>query len=190
MIDPAMPKDARDTDLLTADQLFEIAAHRHCELARGRIVDLAPPGAEHGSVTARIVYLLQSFVLPRGLGDVSTGDTGHRIARAPDTVRGPDVGFIARERIPASGLPRGYWDMAPDLAVEVVAPSDSRSQVEAKTRDWLAAGTREVWLVDPALREVRIARREAPTLVLRPGQMLRSEVLAGFEVAVERVLGS
>lgn len=190
MIDAPMPKDAPEAELLTGDQLFAIAADRCCELVRGRIVDLVPPGAEHGWVTARIVHLLQSFVLPRDLGSVSTGDTGHRIARDPDTVRGPDVGFIARERLPASGPPRGYWDMAPDLAVEVVSPSDSWSRVESKTRDWLAAGTREVWLVDPALREVRIARREMPVEVLRPGQVLRSEVLADFEIAVERLLGS
>lgn len=174
--------------VLTADEFMQLPSANHCELVRGRIVALTPPGAEHGSVVARVVRLIGDHVDEYDLGDVSCGDTGYRIATDPDTVRGPDIGFVSRQRIPASGLPRAYWDLAPELAVEVVSPGDRWTDVEAKTRDWLDAGTREVWLVDPTRREVRIVASEG-TRVFGPGAGLESRVLPELRVPVDAMFG-
>jgi Uma2 family endonuclease len=82
-------------------------------------------------------------------GVVFTSEVGFHLASDPDTVRGPDVSFVAPERVPEVGIPTGYWPGPPDLAVEVVSPNDRRSQVESKALHWLAAGTRAVVVLDP-----------------------------------------
>lgn len=111
-------------------------------------------------------------------------DTGFRIARYPDTVRGPDVAFVARDR--ASRIPeRGYADLAPDLVAEILSPGDAAADVLAKVADWLAAGTRLVWLVDPERSLVHVYRPDGSLTVLRKEDSLDGEsVLPGFRCPV------
>lgn len=140
---------------LTAEDLFRMPDDgRRYELIHGELSEMTPPGGEHCSVMNMIGYLLTHHVRPRGLGRVLTGDPGIIIAREPDHVRAPDVCFIARDRIPPEGIPRGYVEIVPDLIVEVVSPSDSAEEVEAKIGEWLAAGARLVWAVYPRTRRV------------------------------------
>jgi Uma2 family endonuclease len=70
------------------------------------------------------------------------------LGRNPDTVRAPDAAFVRRERVPPTSKP-GFFDGAPDLAVEVVSPDDRASEVLAKVQDWLTAGCALVWVADP-----------------------------------------
>jgi len=93
--------------------------------------------------------VLRGFVERERLGEIVVADTGFVLARDPDTVRGPDVAFIARERYDAAGDPPTAFPGAPDLAVEVVSPSNRAVDIRAKVADYLAAGTRLVWVVDP-----------------------------------------
>lgn len=175
--------------LLTADEYFHLQPEGRSELIRGRVTPVSPAGGRHGSVAARIAHALSTFVQMHDLGDVSTCDTGYVLAHAPDTVRAPDVGFVAKSRIPMAGIPVKFWPFAPDLAVEVVSPDDTRSYVEAKTRQWLEAGTREVWLVDPALREVHLHCAATPPQRLHDGDELTSILLPGLRLAVTSLLG-
>lgn len=175
--------------LLTADDYFHRQPEGRSELIRGKVVPLSPAGGRHGSVAARIARYLGAFVEQHDLGDVSTCDTGYVLERAPDTVRAPDVGFVAKSRIPASGIPVKFWPLAPDLAVEVISPDDAWSHVEAKSRQWLAAGTQEVWLVDPGLRELHLHRAGAPPLRLCDGDELTSRLLPGLQLDVTALLG-
>lgn len=175
--------------LLTADEYFHQQPDCRSELLRGRVIPLSPAGGRHGSVAARFAHFLFAFVEQHDLGNVSTCDTGYILERAPDTVRAPDVGFVAKSRIPASGIPVKFWPFAPDLAVEVVSPDDTWSYVEAKTRQWLEAGTREVWLVDPGLREVHLHCAAAPPQRLHDAAELTSSLLPGLRLAVTALLG-
>ncbi len=76
----------------------------------------------------------------RRLGFVYAAETGYVLAQHPDTVRAPDVAFLRRERVESAGEANGYWKGAPDLVVEVVSSGDTRSEVEGKVAEWLAAG--------------------------------------------------
>ena len=167
--------------LLTAEDVAHISMPgKQVELVRGRLVVREPPGTWHGAIAANLTYLISDFVRPRGLGTVFAQDTGFKIASDPDTVRAPDVAFIVRERA-AMIQKRGYAELAPDLLAEILSPDDRPAEVFAKVADWLTAGTRLVWLVDPQRTEVRVYRQDASLSVLRENDSLDGEdVLPGF----------
>lgn len=125
------------------------------ELVKGVIVTMPPPKARHGIVQLQIGVLLKNFVTPRRLGWVVV-ESGTVLERDPDTVRGPDVAFYSITRQPAP--PEDYFEIPPDLAVEVLSPDDRRVKVREKIRQYVAAGVKLVWLVDPDLRIVTVYR--------------------------------
>lgn len=111
------------------------------ELVRGRIVREPRPGPVHGRVTARLAVRLGAFVERTGSGVVLV-ETGFALTTDPDTVRAPDLSFVARDRVPEGGYGDRYWRLAPDLAVEILSPSNTASYIQAKVLDYLDAGTR------------------------------------------------
>src|SRR2546422_733776 len=158
------------------------------ELVRGRLVVREPPGTWHGAISAKLTYLLVGFVHHQGLGLVFGQDTGFKIGSDPDTVRAPDVAFVARERVGVIGE-RGYAELAPDLLAEILSPDDRPAEVLAKVADWLAAGTKLVWLVDLERAEVRVYRSDGALSVLQEGDSLDGEdVLPGFTCPLSDVL--
>lgn len=145
---------------LTADDLLRLnLPDKRTELVRGVLVVREPTGYRHGDVAARVTNLLMNHVIVHGLGRVLAAETGFKLAADPDTVRAPDVAFIRRERLP-DPPPAGYAAPAPDLVVEVLSPDDRPGEVLAKVADWLTAGTRLVWVVDPARRSARVYRAD------------------------------
>jgi Uma2 family endonuclease len=184
-----MTSSRPEEKLVTAEQLYELPDDGlRYELLRGALVSEPVPGRIHGRTVARISYLLSSFVSPNRLGVVYTGDTGFVLARQPDTVRGPDVAFLsnARERETAGARP--YIPGAPDLAVEVVSPSDRTREVLGKVSDYLAAGSRVVWVVNPVREEVSVFRSPFAPRTLAGTDLLDGEdVLPGFSVAIDEI---
>ncbi len=178
---------ATTAEITTAEQLFEAPDLGQCELVRGELIMVAPPGYAHGSIEARIARALANFVEANGLGDVLAGEPGFVIARDPDTVRAPDVAFVRAERVPTGEKSR-FFDGAPDLAVEVLSPSDRASEVNAKVRDWLDAGCRMVWVVDPATKTVSVYRSRTQIEVLTASDTLGGgDVLPGFSLPVASI---
>ncbi|MGH7481180.1 MAG: Uma2 family endonuclease [Longimicrobiales bacterium] len=152
------------------------------ELVRGRIVRSPPLMPLHGRIVVRIAERLNRFVEDHGLG-VVLSDSGYGLARDPDTVRGPDVSFVSSERIPRDAYAGGYWWLGPDLAVEVVSPSNTFAQLQEKVQDYLGAGSREVWIVDPAARRVVVhAPRGAVTIPVEQDTLEGRDLLPGFEL--------
>lgn len=172
--------------LLTVEEferLPEVNEYR-VELVRGRLVREPRPGAEHGCLTAELVARLHTHVRERGLGRVAT-ETGFLLADDPPTVRGPDVAFIAAERIRAEGVPTGFWRFAPDIAVEVVSPANSASEIQQKVLEYLAAGSRLVWVVDARSRSVTVYRHRNEIRVLMEGDALDgADVLPDFRLEI------
>jgi Uma2 family endonuclease len=120
--------------------------------------------------------------VPRGM--VVAAETGFTLQRNPDTVRAPDVAFIRVDRLPP-GTHSGFADFAPDLAVEVLSPSDRPGEVLAKVADWLTAGTALVWTIDPERRRARVYRADGSDTVLSRDDLLEGEdVLPGFRVSI------
>lgn len=110
---------------------------------------MSPAGGRHGRVAIQIAYLLKTHTDAHSLGVVFAAETGFRIETDPDTVLAPDVAFVARDRFESIENEIQYLPLAPDLAVEVISPSDRFSSVEKKAFAWIDAGTKLVLLVDP-----------------------------------------
>lgn len=174
---------------ITAEDLLRLNIQdKRSELVRGRLVVREPAGFAHGVVAARIGGAVAAFVRTCELGLVVAAETGFTLERDPDTVRAPDVGFVHRDRVP-DPLPRGYAEFAPDLAVEVLSPDDRPGEVLAKVADWLRAGTRLVWIVDPIRRAARVYRFDGTESFATIGDSLDGEdVLPGFALPLASVL--
>jgi Uma2 family endonuclease len=172
--------------ITTAEQLLRATGLGRCELVRGELTGRPYAGCEEGVIAAHIAGTLGEFVHRCQLGVVVSG-TGFQTACNPDTVRAPDVAFVCAQRVPAR-LPRGYFEGAPDLAVEVLSPDDRASEVMAKVEDWLEASCREVWVVDPKTQTVSVHRSRNETLILHAADRLTSDpLLPGFSVSVAEI---
>lgn len=170
--------------ITTADQLLAAGDIGRCELVRGELIMMSPAGSEHGWIVVNITMPLATFVKQHSLGRVFGAETGFRIGRDPDTVRAPDVAFVAARRI-GDKLAKGFFPGPPDLAVEVLSPDDRAGEVLAKVQDWLAAGCQVVWVVDPRTRTVTVYRSPSEIVILGAAETLDGgALLPGFSVAV------
>src|SRR4051812_18003721 len=173
----------------TANELFEMPddGFRY-ELVKGELRRMSPSGSEHGAIIVNITVLLGQYVKANKLGVCFGAETGFKIASDPDTVRAPDVAFIRRERIPESGITKKFWPGAPDLAIEVLSPGDTRKEVDEKVEDWLAAGTRAVWIVNPKRRSVWVYRSMSDVTRLSESDELGGgDVVPGFRCKVSEI---
>jgi Uma2 family endonuclease len=184
-----MPHADATQDMMTAEELERVSIPgKSTELIRGRLVVRGPPGTNHGRIAATIGFLVSAFVRRHQLGDVFAQDTGFKIESNPDTVRAPDLAFLARDR--ASQLPpRGYAPLAPDLIVEIVSPDDSPSGVLAKIAAWLEAGVRLAWVIDPRRSVAQVYRSDGSvSLIAADGLLEGEDVLPGFTCALAEIL--
>jgi Uma2 family endonuclease len=123
------------------------------ELSWGRLVREPPPGAEHSWLTGEILARLHGYAREHTLGLV-VNNGGFVLSDDPPTVREPDVAFISAANMPKEGLPKGFWRLAPDLAVEVVSPSNTATEMLEKVLQYLETGCRIVWVVEPESRTI------------------------------------
>ncbi|OGO41829.1 MAG: hypothetical protein A2Z04_02440 [Chloroflexi bacterium RBG_16_57_9] len=171
--------------LMRAEDLFKLPdGGRHYELVRGELIEMSPPGGQHGRIALRVGSRLLAHVESRQLGQVIV-ESGFRLESNPDTVRGPDVSFMAASRIPAGGIPTGFISGAPDLAVEIVSPGDTVDEIQAKVDDYLSHGTQQVWVIHPATQSVTVYDADGTTQRLRKDDLLDGgEVVPGFSARV------
>lgn len=180
---------AMSPEFMTAEQLLEVnIPGKQVELVRGRLIVKEPPGYRHGDITARLAFELMQYVRTRDLGQIVVGDPGFTLARSPDTVRGPDIAFVQRARVP-DPLPTAFAEFAPDLVAEVVSPHDRPGEILAKVGDWLEAGVRLVWVIDPERRLARVYRADGTESVVSEREQLHGEdVLPGFQCEVASII--
>ena len=180
---PIMP-----TSITTAEELLRLhePGNRH-ELVRGELHRMSPAGWWHGAVASRVDRLLGTFVDERSLGVVFGAETGFLLERDPDTVRAPDVAFVAAARVPRE-VSAGFFPGPPDLAVEVVSPGDSFTSVHEKALSWIEHGTRVVWVVDPNARRVTVYRgRHDVWPLAADDELVGGDVLPGFAIRVREL---
>lgn len=142
------------TDLITGEDLLALGDIGSSELIEGRIVPTVPTGSEHGWFESYLAHSLNSFVLRKKPGWVLTGEPGILIRRNPDTIRAADVVFVSKERI--RRLPRGFLEVAPELVVEIMSPSDPWQDIRSKLDDYFSIGVERVWIVEPDRRTVLV----------------------------------
>lgn len=169
--------------LMTAEQFFDLPDEEpdRRDLVEGEVWEMAAASSRHGALGARLAWRIGTYVYAHGLGEVFGAESGFTLARNPDTVLGPDIAFVRGDRIPADGIPEGFWEIAPDLAVEIVSPSD-RPKKEAKKVDlYLALGVPLVWVVYPRGRTVVVHRPGVEPMTLHETDTLDGgAVLPGF----------
>jgi Uma2 family endonuclease len=159
------------------------------ELDNGRLVTLPPPGDIHCAVELKIAGALLVQGEYRGLGRARSGEVGVVLWRDPDRVVGADAVFIANASLPIRRSPEGYLETIPDLVVEVRSRNDPRTAVERKVADYLTAGVKLVWVVDPAARTVAAHRPGVEALTLTEDDVLTAEdIIPGFRFAVRDAL--
>jgi Uma2 family endonuclease len=155
------------------------------ELVRGEIIEMPRPGIRHGVVCGNVNIPISLWARTGNRGLVAINDAGVLTERDPDTVRGPDILFVGRERWPHHSAPEGYLEVAPDLAIEVLSHYDVWKDLLIKISEYFDAGVREVWVVDPELKTVQTFRPDAPPRTLHAPEIIEStDVLPGFSCAV------
>jgi Uma2 family endonuclease len=167
--------------LMTATDLLTLRLeHKSTELVRGKLVVREPPSTYHGRVQSTLDFIVVGHVRANALGAVFGQDTGFKIASDPDTVRAPDLAFVDRARI-AQIPQRGYAAMAPDLVAEILSPDNRPGEVLAKVGEWLDAGVRLVWVIDPDRRVATVYRDNGSVGTVSSDADLHGEaVLPGF----------
>ncbi len=161
---------SKNGPICDADQLFAMPKDgNRYELVKGALIVMSPAGNEHGWIAGRIFKRLATHVEDLDLGRAYAAETGFKIASSPDTVLAPDACFVSHERLATVEATRSYLPLAPDLVVEVVSPSDTSSEVEAKAEEWLKAGTDIVLVADPINLTIRVYQKGSEPRLLRAG---------------------
>jgi len=173
--------------LVTAEEFFRMpppSDGAKLELIRGEVVNVCRPGFRHGRRQLRIGNLLDQFGHSTGHGR-ATVETGIVTEQGPDTVRGPDVSYWSVARLPLDLEPVGYPEIAPDLCVEVLSPSNRFARILEKLREYFARGVRMVWVVDPEDRTVAVYRSPDEGRIFHESATLSGDdVLPGFSCRV------
>ncbi|MGQ0635614.1 MAG: Uma2 family endonuclease [Planctomycetaceae bacterium] len=160
--------------------------NRLCELIDGILVEKVM-GFEESTLSAHLIILLGTFVQARNLGIVA--GEGGMLTLARGLVRIPDVSYVSRKRLPGGKVPRvPVPKLAPNLAVEILSPSNTAREMQQKLHDYFDAGVELVWYVDPRARTVRVFASPDDSVVLRESDTLTgAKVLPGFKVKVRKL---
>lgn len=154
------------------------------ELVRGEVVTMSAVGLQHGEVELQIGHLLKLYLKGKNLGRAVV-ESGVRTEEAPDTVRAPDVSYWSYERVPRASTEKPYPRERADLCVEIRSASNTRRSLREKAAEYLAAGVRMVWVVDPEDQSVTVYRKPNRGVTLWDDQILEGEeVLPGFQCKV------
>lgn len=159
------------------------------ELVEGELIMMmSPAGPPHGHIVMTLAIALGVYVEKHHLGVVFGEQTGFILTRNPDTVRAPDIAFLREERIPAEGFGSEYFDGAPDLAVEVLSPSNRPSAMRRKIEQYFAAGTRLVWVIDSRKRTIVVHAPHRTPITLHESDALDGEdVIPGFHYEIAQL---
>jgi Uma2 family endonuclease len=178
---------------MTAEELMQLPAHgQGYELIAGELHEVLPSEGPERSVAGDLAGRIGAYLEqhPNVRGDVFAAGTGFLLRRNPDVVRAPDVAFVSGDRLPLARVP-SFPQLAPDLVVEVVSPSDSACGLHEKIDQWLRAGSRLVWVLYPATTTGMCYQADRTARLLRADDAFHGEpVLPGFACRLGELFGS
>lgn len=176
------------TKPITVDEFEQMMFEHPVDLVKGEILEMPPAGSQHGRMALNVGFLLESWCRAGNHGLVMGNDAAIVVAFNPDTVRGADISFLGRARVPKDGLPEGALRIPPDLVVEVQSPFDRPNDVTDKVSEYLAAGVREVWVVNGTHRHVDVYRPDGgPKRFTNADTISSADVLPGFSCPVAEI---
>ncbi len=187
---------------MTADEFADSIYARGFELVDGIVVpkNTSPgnffkeinrmsTGTLHGVVTSRLTAYLTIYVLENDLGETCAAETGFRLT--PNTVRGADLAFIGKEKLDIFGIPINFFPIAPDLAVEVISPSNTYDEIQDKIEKYFGGGTKLIWIVDPKRHKIFVHRPNNTVTLLNENDVLEGEdVILDFRLPLEKIFGN
>jgi Uma2 family endonuclease len=176
-----------NTTLIIGEELLEMGDIGPVELIEGEIIEQMLSGHLHGFIEFLIANLLFNFVREHKLGRVVGGETGIYTSRNPDTVRGMDIAYISNERF-AQASQSGFLDVAPELIVEVMSPSDRWLDIQEKLAEYFTIGVRLVWLVDPQLEQIHVYHSlDDVSRLTAESDLTAPKVLPGFSLPISEI---
>ena len=180
----AVDRPATVEDLLSLE-----GGGREFEIVRGVIVEAPPMGLRECSIAARVSGPMTSVAAERRAGAVFDSHAKYRLARDPDLVRMPEVSFVRWDRLPGRQVPaEEFVDVAPDLAVEIVSPTNRAFEIQEKIAEFFEHGVRLVWIVYPDQQQVYVYEAVNRCQILeRDGVLDGGSVLPGFRLAVSDI---
>ena len=178
---PIVPLTSIETDM-TLEEFLESDLERY-EYVKGELIAMPPTSGEHGDISMSLVRYLTPYVYENQLGRVYTSDTGFKIG---DRFLIPDIAFVSTERLPDDR--RKAFAIPPDLAVEIVSPTDVLFRVFEKALTYLSGGTQLVWVIEPVAKTVTVYRSETDIKVLtREDTLTGEDVVKGFSCQVSQL---
>ncbi len=153
----------------------------NCEVVEGRLRELAPTGGEHGFLEAEVAFKLKEYKE----GYVLVGEVGLLISKEPLTIRGADIVYISKDRLPE--VPKGVVEVPPDLVVEIISPSNTFEEIEEKVADYMRFGVGRIVLIDPGLRKLTLIDEERKISILDFNQEF--EILPKVRLRLSELLG-
>ena len=178
------------TALMTAEELMELPDDdlRH-ELINGELITMPLPKLPHGRIEARLNAPLTQFVLDHDLGEVFA-NSGFQLTRNPDTVVGPDISFVSKERLEQARDVEGYWQGPPDLAIEIYSPGYRPGKISERISRLFSCGTKQVWVVDLKRSTITVYRSESDLTTFSGSDYLESpDLFPGFRISLEKIFG-
>lgn len=184
-----MAEPARAFEMMTVDEFLDASLPEgKSELVRGEVRMTPPPGAAHGRAATNLVILLGMYVRQHSIGMVFGDSVGYKLSQFPHTVRVPDASFVRGDRLPPDLLGTRLFEFAPDLAIEVLSPSERASELEEKLHDYTIAGTALIWVADPVRRTMMVVSADAPVRWLSEGDTLEGgTAIPGFSCPLGEV---
>ena len=178
---------ALDTQVVTADKLLEMLDEGfRYELVRGELKKMSPSGRQHGKIAIEIGSRLHQYVKTHNLGEVYAAETGFKLASNPDTVLAPDAAYVCQEKVDTLDDTQGFVPGPPDLAVEVISPNDTYTEVEEKSLHWLESGVKIVVVVDPRKKTVTVYRSQNDIAILSDNAVLDGgDVVPGWQLPIQ-----
>jgi Uma2 family endonuclease len=174
--------------LMTVDELAVMPDGERYELNHGRLVE-REMNATSGYVAGKIFRKLDEHCERSQLAVAFIDGVGFTLR--PDEVdllRKPDASVVLKSRLPGGQIPDSRFGLSPDLAVEVLSPSDVAYDVQVKIQDYLDAGTKVVWLAKPQTKRITVYRPDGTEVTFGPNdEITAEEVLPGFRMTVRDV---
>lgn len=194
MLERSSPLNKREsmsttsTALMTAEELMDLPDDdlRH-ELINGELITMPLPKLPHGRIEARLGAPLTQFILDHDLGEVFA-NSGFQLTWNPDTVVGPDISFVSKERLEQTADVQGYWQGPPDLAIEIYSPGYRPGKVRDRISRLFSVGTKQVWIVHLKDSTVAVYRSESDITTFSGSDYLEAQdLLPGFRISLERI---
>jgi Uma2 family endonuclease len=180
------PAKARTKSLMTVEEFLQLPDDGgRYELLDGELIAVPTAGQIHGWIAAAIIGYLFMFVRRHDLGSVHSAQTGFRLSENPPVLLDPDVAFVRGDRI--SEHREGPYEFAPDLAVEVISPSNRGPLMQRRVSTFLQHGTQQVWLADPVHRTVTIHTSGSVTTLHEGDEIDGGDLLPGFRLPVSDI---